>query len=136
MTRPLPVWCIGILMLLSAGGCATSPPVPFQLIDSASRIQPGNIFPDVHRLEVMLDEHLFTGFYIVATGTAISQTLTGRRFIPRDTVTTVFSNSARAHLTADNGQQLNCEFLFEGRRALGECRTPAGATYQLTADGK
>lgn len=136
MTRSRPVRCISALMLLSAGGCVTTPPVPFQLIDSASRIQQGAIFPDTQRLEVMLDEHLFTGFYIVATGAAVSKTMTGRRFIPRDTVTTFSSNSARAQLSAANGQQLSCEFLFEGRRVLGECKTPSGVAYQLTADGK
>jgi hypothetical protein len=44
------------------------------------------------------------------------------------------SNSARAHLTADDGQQLSCEFVFESRRAIGECRSPAGAVFQLIAD--
>ena len=129
-------WMMSASVLVYLGGCATPQPMPFQLTDAQSKVHAGSIFPESQRLEVMVDDHLFTGFYIVATGTAVSQVITGRRFIPRDTVTTVFSNSARAHLAGDNGQQLNCEFLFEGRRILGECKTPAGGTYQLTADGK
>ena len=135
MVKPLLILCIGASTLLLAGGCAT-PPVPFQLLDSTSNVQSGVIFPDSERIEVTVDGVLFNGFYIVESGAAVSQTLTGRRFMPSDTVTTFSSNSARAHLMAENGQQLSCEFLFEGRRAVGECRTPAGAVFELKADGK
>lgn len=127
--------CAFMVVLGLAGGCATPQPVPFKLIDSESKVQRGAIFPDSQRLEVMVDGRLFQGFYIVATGSAVSQTVTGRRLLPRDTVTTLYSNSARAHLTADNGQQLSCEFLFEARRLLGECRYPAGAVLKMVAEG-
>jgi hypothetical protein len=84
---------------------------------------------------VTVDGHLFSGFYIFASGAAISQAMYGRHYFPGDTITNFYSNSARAHLTSDNGQQLNCEFLFESARAIGQCRTPAGAVFQLSADG-
>jgi hypothetical protein len=128
--------CASAAALLAAGGCAAPQPVPFQLVDAATRIQRGLIFTDSQRIEATVDDRLFSGFYIVATGSAFSQSLMGRRFWPRETVTTFSSNSARAQLTAAGGQQLSCEFLFEDRRALGECRTPAGAVFQLIADGK
>ena len=135
MTKVLRTLLASLLVILIAGGCAAPLPMPFQLVDSASRVQRGTIFPDSQRIEVTVDEHLFTGFYIVANGAAVSHSLGGRRFFPSDTVTTFSLNSARAQLTADNGQRLSCEFLFESRRALGECRSPAGAVFQLIADG-
>jgi len=110
--------------------------VPFQLVDAASKVQRGSIFTDSQRIEVTVDGHVFNGFYIIASGAAVSHALTGRRLFPSDTVTIFSSNSARAHLTADNGQRLSCDFLLESRRAVGECRSPAGAVFQLIADGK
>jgi hypothetical protein len=122
-----------LFVLALVGGCATPQPIPFQLVDAAARPQHGTFYPDTQRIEAIIDGQLFSGFYIVASEVAYSQTFGGRRFFPRDTVTTVTSNSARAHLTAADGQRLNCEFLLEARRALGECRSPAGAVYQLIA---
>ncbi len=134
MTKALKTWMTCLFVVIVASGCSAPLPLPFQLLDSESRVQWGTLFPDSQRIEVMIDGHLFKGFYIVASGTAVSQTMAGRRYFPSDTVTTYSSNSARAHLTADDGRQLNCEFLFESRRAIGECRTPAGAVFQLIAD--
>ncbi|MBI4985649.1 MAG: hypothetical protein HZC24_10010 [Rhodocyclales bacterium] len=126
---------LGLSLLLLAGGCAAPQPVPFQLVDAASKVYRGTLFPDGQRVEVIIDGQVFSGFYIVASGAAVSQTPAGRRPFPRDTVTTFSSNSARAQLKAGDGRRLGCEFLFESRRALGECRTPGGAVFQLIADG-
>jgi len=115
-------------------GCAAPLPVPFQLIDSQSKVQSGTIFPDGRRIEVVIDGHVFNGFYIVASGDAVSQSLSGRRLLPSDTITTFTSNSARAHLISDDGQQLSCEFLIESMRAIGECRSATGAIFQLIAN--
>ena len=125
--------CFSVIGVVS--GCVSLPPVPFQLVDSESKIQRGTIFQDGQRIEVTIDGQLFTGFYLFASGAAISQSMSGRHFYPGDIVTNYYSNSARAHLTSDNGQQLNCEFLFESKRAIGQCRTPAGVVFQLSADG-
>jgi hypothetical protein len=116
-------------------GCAAPQPVPFQLIDSASVVQKGTIFPDRQRIEVTVDGQLYKGFYLVATSTGYSETFGGWRSGPRQSVTTYSSNTARAKLTSDKGQHLSCEFLLEGRQAIGECKTPAGVVYQLSADG-
>jgi hypothetical protein len=124
-----------LLVLLVATGCAAPQPVPFQLVDTESKIQWGTLFQDGQRIEVKIDGHLFSGFYIFAGGAAISQSLFRRHYLPADTITNYYSNSARAHLTSDNGQQLNCEFLFESQRAIGQCQTPAGITFHLNADG-
>ncbi|MDO8346928.1 MAG: hypothetical protein Q7S85_03440 [Rugosibacter sp.] len=125
-----------LFALSLAGGCAAPQPLPFRLVDSGTEVQNGAFFPDSQRLEARVDGELYSGFYIVATSVAYSQTLDSRRFFPRDTITTVTSNSARAHLVSTEGRQMNCEILFEARRALGECRTPAGKVYQLIADGQ
>jgi len=127
---------ITLFLAIVAGGCAAPLPVPFQLVDSLSRVQLGTLYPDAQRIEVIVDGHLFSGFYIVESGSAISQTVSGRRHLPYSTITNYFTNSARAHLTSDNGQQLNCEFLYEARRAIGECRTPSGIVFQLDADDR
>lgn len=125
-----------LFVLALIGGCAAPQPVPFQLLDAAARTQNGTFYPDSQRIEAIIDGQLFSGFYIVATEVAYSQTFGGRRFFPRDTVTTITSNSAHAHLTATDGQRLICEFLLESNRALGECRSPTGAVYQLVAGGR
>ena len=122
------------LVVVVAGGCAANLPVPFQLVGSDSKIQLGTLYPDNQRIEVTVNGHVFSGYYIVASGSAISQSAAGRRHFPDTTVTTYYTNSARAHLTADNKQQLNCEFLLDYRRAIGECRSPAGVVYQLNAE--
>jgi hypothetical protein len=135
MTRPLKSLLTPLTIFAFLAGCAASTPVPFQLIDAASKVQKGSLFTDNHRIEVTVDGHLFSGFYIVASSAAFSQTIPTRRYYPRETLTTFISNSARAHLTSNIGQRLSCEFLLEAKRALGECKTPAGATFQLVADG-
>jgi len=135
MSNPLVTRCVGLLAVVLASGCAAPQPLPFRLIDAASKVEHGTLYRDSERIEVTIAGQLFSGFYLIASGTAVSQTLVGRRFLPHDTFTTIYSNSARAHLTADNGRQLQNDFLFESERALGECRTPAGETFQLIADG-
>ena len=135
MKKTLTGLIAGIGVLALAGGCAAPQPVPFQLVDAASKVQRGAIFSDSQRIEVTVDGQMFQGFYIIASGAAVSHAPVGRRFYPGDTLTTFSSNSARAHLSADNGQRLSCEFLIEYRRAIGECRSPSGAVFQLIADG-
>lgn len=135
MARHLTTLSACMLVLVLAGGCATPQPLPFQLVDSASKAQRGTLFLDSQRIEVTIDGHVFSGFYIIASGAAVSHVMGGRWFFPIDTVMTFSTNSARAHLTADNGQRLSCDFLLESRRAVGECRSPAGAVFQLIADG-
>jgi hypothetical protein len=116
-------------------GCAAPQPVPFQLIDSASAVQRGTIFPDRQQIEMTIDGQQYRGFYLVATGTGYSESYGGWRRGPTQSVTTYSSNSARAHLVSDKGQRLSCEFLLDGMQAIGECKTPAGVVYQLTAPG-
>lgn len=126
-----------ILCLVAlVAGCATPQPVPFQLIDSASVVQKGKLFPDRQRMEVTIDGLQYKGFYMVAAGEAFSQSFGGWRSGPRQSVTNYISNSARAKLTSEKGQHLSCEFLLEGHRAIGECQTPSGAKYQMSADGE
>ncbi|MDD5056448.1 MAG: hypothetical protein PHQ60_01155 [Sideroxydans sp.] len=125
-----------VFILAMTTGCSAPQPVPFQLVDPASKIQKGTIFPDGQRIEAVVDGQLYKGFYIVASGVAYSQSFGGASPFSRNMVATYSSNSVRAQLTSDTGQRLSCEFLFESRRAIGECRSPAGAVYQLSADQK
>jgi hypothetical protein len=122
-----------LCLVVLVAGCATPQPVPFQLVDSASAVQKGKLFPDRQRMEVTIDGQQYKGFYLIAAGSAFSQSFGGWRAAPRQSVTNYTSNSARAQLTSEKGQHLSCEFLFEGNRAIGECQTPAGAKYQMSA---
>jgi len=135
MTHQLTTICSCLLVVAVATGCAAPKPVPFQLVDSESRVQKGMLFPGRQLIEAMVDGQLYKGFYIFANGEAYSETFGGWRSFPRDTQTTFTSNSARAQLVSDKGQRLSCEFLFESRRAIGECHSPSGAVFQLIADG-
>lgn len=124
--------CLCALFLIA--GCATPQPVPFQLVDPASAVQKGTIFPANQRIEVTIDGQYYKGFYLLANGSAYSETYGGWRLGPRTSMTTYYSNSARAKLTSDNGKYLSCEFLIEGNRAIGQCKTPAGVAYQLSTE--
>lgn len=135
MKKSLKTICSCLFVVALATGCATPKPVPFQLVDSESRVQKGMLFPGRQLIEAMVDGQLYKGFYIFASGEAYSETFGGWRSFPRDTQTTYSSNSARAQLISDKGQRLSCEFLFESRRAIGECRSPSGTVFQLIADG-
>jgi hypothetical protein len=125
---------LGLCAVVLVAGCAASQPVPFQLVDPASAVQKGVIYPDGRRIEVTIDGALYKGFYLVASGVTHTETSGGFRYGPRHSMSVYFSNSARAKLTSDKGQHLICEFLFEDRRAIGECRTPSGVTYQLSTE--
>ncbi|MBV6475384.1 MAG: hypothetical protein KJZ92_16315 [Rhodocyclaceae bacterium] len=137
MKHHTPALRAGALALAAAlAGCAAPQPLPFRLIDPAAKVHRGTLFPQTQRLEVAVDGLKYGGFYIVATGVAISHPMMVGPFFAPDTVTTYSSNQARAHLTAEGGPPLNCQFLFDGPRAVGECRTPEGKVYQLVAEGR
>lgn len=135
MEVPVKALSAYLCVLFLTAGCATNQPLSFQLLDPASKVQRGSLFPDTERIEVTVDGALYSGFYITAGGSVVSHATLGRRFFPSETVSTFSSNSARAHLTAENGMHLTCDFLLETKRAVGECRSSSGAVYQLVADG-
>jgi hypothetical protein len=55
--------------------------------------------------------------------------------MPSETWTTVSNNSGKAFLQSADGDKLHCDFMYEGRRLLGECRSPdSGAVYQMVAN--
>lgn len=114
------------------GACSPLPPLPFELIDDGKVFQ-GAFFPSEERLEATIGDKKFQGFYIVASGIATTQGTWPARRLPSSTTTTYSSNAARAMLTSQQGDRLSCEFLLEGRRAIGECKAADGRVYQLVA---
>lgn len=118
-------------------GCASQPPVPFQLVDQQSVAHTGVFRTQDRSMDVSIAGKDFHGFYIVATGTAVgtSDALFSRRFHTVETFSSVSSNAARAVLKSADGESITCEFLFEGLRAVGDCRSSAGKAYQLVAAG-
>jgi len=123
-------------LALVMAGCAAPQPMPFQLVDPAAKVHRGTLFPETRGIEVVIDGRKYNGFYIVASGFAISHSMPMGPYFYPDTVTTYSSNEVRAHLTAEGGRRLACQFLVDGPRAVGECRSPEGTVYQLVAEGK
>lgn len=121
---------------LALAGCAAPQPVPFQLVDAASKVHRGTLYPQTGRIEVAVDDRQYSGFYIIAAGFAVSQPPPFVRRFPYETITTYATNEARAALSDASGRRLNCQFLIEGSRAIGECRSPEGVSYQMVAEGK
>lgn len=118
-------------------GCAAAPPVPFQIIDDKAVAYTGTYQTSNQQMDIRIAGQSFHGFYIVASGTnvSITQSASARRFRSYETVTNVSSNSARALLTASGGERITCNFLFEDRRAVGDCKSSTGRHYQFIATG-
>jgi hypothetical protein len=121
-------------LLAILAGCAAPAPVPFQLID-AERTYTGSFKPADESIDILIDDKPFHGFYIVARGTTVStyETPFSRRFRSFQTITSSTSNSARALLTAADGEKITCAFLFEDKRAVGDCKSSKGKVYQFVA---
>jgi hypothetical protein len=135
--------------ILLLAGCATTPqPLPFDLLDKGNVVHRGLFKPADGSMEVRINNKVYTGFYVTSTSTARSTNMGfgvgyggfGRYgygmygAYPSETWTTVSNNSGKAHLQNAEGDRLNCDFMFEGRRLLGECRSPQGAVYQMVAN--
>jgi|GEM_PF-1987561 len=134
--------------LLSA--CATTPqPLPFDLVGKGNNVHRGIFKPADASVEVRINNKVYTGFYVTSVTTARSSSIGfgvgyggyGRYgygmagAYPSETWTTVNNNTGKAYLQSADGDKLNCDFMYEGRRLLGECRSPdTGAVYQMVAN--
>lgn len=118
--------------------CATQPPVPFQLIDQGSVAHAGTYNPNDQSMDVSVGGKAFHGFYIIATGAGMSTSdaLFPHRVGSVSTFSQLTSNSARAMLRAEDGESISCQFLFQDGRAIGDCNSSAGKTYQFVATGR
>lgn len=125
-----------LVVATTLAGCAAPLPLPFRLIDPAARVHRGTLYPDSQRIEVEVDGVKYSGFYLLASGIGFSQPVFIAPWYPGDRITTYTSNQARAHLGSADGRNLGCEFLIDGARAAGECRTPEGRIFQMVAEGK
>ena len=130
MRNPISISLLSLTMFL--GGCASAPPVPFSLVDEGNNVHAGTFFQDHERVTAQVGGKQFHGYYMVASGSVVTTAMWPRfRGFPGDTYATTRSNSARAYLVAEDGEKLNCEFLFEPPRSLGACKSSKGGTYQL-----
>jgi len=132
LSFPRLLGCTLTLGLLSACTTVQPPPLPFSLAQG-DQLHNGQMHPGDHLMEVTVAGKRFEGFYIQANSTALSQGLWPRRGFPNDTVTNISSNAARAVMTAADGERLYCDFMFEGNRVLGECKSSTNASFQLLA---
>lgn len=117
-------------------GCATVvAPVNFELVDERATIHKGSLDPVKQGMSVAIGERTYSGFYVVATDNVTTTAIPtfSRRWFPSETRSSVTSNIARAHLRSADGSHLSCEFMYEGERAVGSCRTQAGVNYQFVA---
>lgn len=131
-------------------GCATTPqPLPFDLVGKGAAVHRGLFRPADGSVDVRVNDKVYTGFYVTSVSTARSSSVGfgvgyggyGRYgygmygAYPSETWTTVSNNSGKAFLQSADGDKLNCDFMYEGRRLLGECRSPdTGAVYQMVAN--
>lgn len=138
------------LALLLLGACATTPqPLPFDLVGKGATAHRGLFKPADGSIEARINGKVYTGFYVTSVSTARSTSIGvgmgygsfGRRgygaygAFPQETWTTISNNSGKAYLQSADGDKLNCDFIYEGRRLLGECRSPDnGAVYQMVAN--
>ena len=138
---------VAAALLLTA--CATTPqPLPFDLVDKANVPHRGLFKPADNSIEVRVVDKVYKGFYVISSSTARSTEVgfgvgfggygrygySGYGAYPSERWTVISNNNGRAHLQNAEGDRLNCEFMFEGRRLLGECRSPQGAVYQMVAN--
>ena len=139
-----------LVATLAMAGCATAPqPLPFDLVGKGNVVHRGLFKPADGSIDVRINNKVYTGFYVTSVSTARSTTMGfglgygsyGRYgygaygAYPSETWTTVSNNSGKAFLQSADGDKLNCDFMYEGRRLLGECRSPDnGVVYQMVAN--
>lgn len=140
-----------IAAMLVLAGCATAPqPLPFDLVGKGNTVHRGLFKPADGSIDVRINNKVYTGFYVTSVSTARSTTMGwgvgyggyGRYgyggaygAYPSETWTTVSNNSGKAFLQSGDGDKLNCDFMYEGRRLLGECRSLDGSVvYQMVAN--
>lgn len=135
------------LLALLLVACATpSQPLPFDLVGKGAVAHRGLFKPADGSIEVRIGSRVYTGFYVTSVSTARSTSVGfgvgyggwgryGYGGMPSETWTTVSNNSGKAFLQSADGDKLHCDFMYEGRRLLGECRSPdSGAVYQMVAN--
>lgn len=150
LTMQLARFPMALLALLLLGACATTPqPLPFDLVGKGTVAHRGLFKPADGSIEARINGKVYTGFYVTSVSTARSSSIgVGMGYgrygyrgygaygaFPQETWTTISNNSGKAYLQSADGDKLNCEFIYEGRRLLGECRSPdSGAVYQMVAN--
>ena len=130
-----PMLVLGAAGMLPAACATPTAPVSFELVDTQAAVFKGSIDAQKQNMTITIGSREYAGFYVIATDTVNTSSLGGfsRRLWPTETRSSVSSNIARAHLKAADGERLACEFMFEGDRGVGSCRTQAGNTYQFVA---
>ena len=136
-------------VVLLLAGCATTPqPMPFDLVGKGNTVYRGLFKPADSSVDVRINNKVYTGFYVTSVTTARSSSIGvgvgyggygrysgyGMYGAPSETWTTINNNTGKAYLQSADGDKLNCDFMYQGRRLLGECRSESGATYQMVAN--
>jgi hypothetical protein len=126
-----------LVSLLVVTACAVTPATPlrFELIDDQAKVHVGTYDTVSRNMQIAVGDQLYSGFYVVDSSTVTTQAFPGfyRRPFPVETRGEVTSNHARAHLRSAAGDHISCEFTFDGERAVGNCRNPAGKSLQFVA---
>ena len=133
-TNPLTV---ALTTMFVVAGCAVTSgtPLRFELIDDQARVHVGTYDTASRNMQIAVGDLLYGGFYVVDSSSVTTHTFPGfyRRTLPLETRGEVTSNHARAHLRSAAGDHISCEFTFDGERAVGACRNPAGKLFQFVA---
>lgn len=132
-----PKFTAALTAVVLVGGCALAPATPsrFELIDDQARTSIGTYDTSSRNMQIAVGDRIYGGFYVVDSGSVTTSAFPNffRRSFPLETRGEVISNHARAHLRSTEGDHLSCEFTFDGERAVGTCKNPAGKVYQFVA---
>lgn len=120
-----------LLAVLLMSGCAGN----LILIDKDSKQFSGQFNSLSKTLEVSINGKLFSGFYITNASVAISnsQINSTRSTANANTQTFYGGDTGRAVLRAADGETIQCEFNYQGMKAIGSCLNATGERYQLIA---
>jgi len=115
--------------LLALSGCITSA----HLTSADGKRYPMEISQSARTLSADIDGVKYAGIYApTGSSEAITTGMVGTR--PIMAVSAGGGNSGRAMLQGANGDLINCEFIYSGTRAMGQCKGRNGRDYTLTTE--
>lgn len=105
-----------ILLTFLITGCASLGGL--QVTDEAGHIYQGEFSSFSKSIEVEINTVKYSGFYITDAGVVGNVRYSG--------------HTGRATLSAMNGDTMQCEFNYQGLRAIGTCLSSSGDKYRFS----
>ncbi len=120
-----------LIIVVSLAGCAGN----LILVDKDNRQSVGQFNSLTKTLDVTLNGKSYSGFYITNSSVGITNTqIYGAGTTATGSSQTLYGgNSGRAVLRAQDGDTIQCEFNYQGMKAIGSCFDSKGERFQLIA---